>query len=194
MPLCDAAAATRLADFVVVSAGATLLAFWRTTSLTNLMCAVDLKSPSTLELSLLPALRSGGSRKDSFSRMTTARERPSTLAHPRNTISGKQQNKRRLKDRCSSSICRWPWSMRQQQQQQQLVSFGHWPLIVFTKQQHRLTFPSIRSAFLPSLKANHQPPASIAHIRFAQCTAVAAIYIFISHTATGKLRMVRKER
>ena len=61
--------------FVVVSAGATLLAFWRTTiSLTNLMCAVDLKSPSTLELSLLPALRSGGSRKDSFSRMTTARD------------------------------------------------------------------------------------------------------------------------
>ena len=132
--------------------------FRRTTiSLTNLMCVVDLKSPSTLEL---PALRSGGSRKDSFSRMTTARDTVHTRTHPRYTISGKQQNKnrkRRLKDRCSSSICRWPWSMRQQQQQQ-LVSFGHWPLIVFTKQpqQHRLTFPSIRSAFLPSLKANHQ--------------------------------------
>ncbi len=145
--------------FVVVSAEVASF-FWRTTtSLTNLMCSGDLKSPSTLELSLLPALRSGGSRKDSFSRMTTARDTVHTRTHPRNTISGKQQNKnrkRRLKDRCSSSICRWPWSMRQQQQQ--LVSFGHSPLIVFTKQpqQHRLTFPSIRSAFLPSLKSNHQ--------------------------------------
>ena len=54
-------------------------------------------------------------------------------------------------------------------------------------------FPVDPIRFFTITVENQPPPASIAHIRFAQCTA-AAIYIFISHTATGKLRMVRKDR